>query len=101
MIHVATVHWRHDHWIDPQLSYLERFLPACREHDGAACTKHAAERVQVVLVVVDTDDNRLARVLLQRPAQLGLRDLDAARQWQRPDRVRTRDRHLVDLADGA
>jgi hypothetical protein len=27
MIHVATVHWRSDRWIDPQLRYLERFLP--------------------------------------------------------------------------
>ena len=27
MIHVATVHWRTDRWIDPQLRYLERFLP--------------------------------------------------------------------------
>jgi hypothetical protein len=28
MIHVATVHWRTDRWIDRQLGYLERFLPA-------------------------------------------------------------------------
>jgi hypothetical protein len=28
MIHVATVHWRSDRWIDLQLKYLERFLPA-------------------------------------------------------------------------
>jgi hypothetical protein len=27
MIHVATVHWRSDRWIDPQLRYLEHFLP--------------------------------------------------------------------------
>ena len=27
MIHVATVHWRSDRWIDTQLRYLERFLP--------------------------------------------------------------------------
>jgi hypothetical protein len=27
MIHVATVHWRTDRWIDTQLHYLERFLP--------------------------------------------------------------------------
>jgi len=27
MIHVATVHWYRDCWIDPQLNYLERFLP--------------------------------------------------------------------------
>ena len=27
MIHVATVHYRSDRWIDPQLRYLERFLP--------------------------------------------------------------------------
>jgi len=27
MIHVATVHWRSERWIDPQLRYLERFLP--------------------------------------------------------------------------
>lgn len=27
MIHVATVHWRSNSWIDPQLRYLERFLP--------------------------------------------------------------------------
>jgi hypothetical protein len=28
MIHVATVHWRSDRWIDVQLRYLERFLPS-------------------------------------------------------------------------
>jgi len=27
MIHVATVHWRSDRWIDRQLGSLERFLP--------------------------------------------------------------------------
>lgn len=27
MIHVATVHWRSDRWIDRQLQSLERFLP--------------------------------------------------------------------------
>src|SRR6266705_2494614 len=27
MIHVATVHWRSDRWIDLQLRYLDRFLP--------------------------------------------------------------------------
>jgi hypothetical protein len=27
MIHVATVHWRSERWIDTQLRYLERFLP--------------------------------------------------------------------------
>jgi hypothetical protein len=27
MIHVATVHYRSDRWIEPQLRYLERFLP--------------------------------------------------------------------------
>ncbi len=27
MIHVATVHWRSDRWIEPQLRALERFLP--------------------------------------------------------------------------
>jgi hypothetical protein len=27
MIHVATVHWRSERWIDPQLRYLEQFLP--------------------------------------------------------------------------
>jgi hypothetical protein len=27
VIHVATVHWRNPRWIDPQLRYLERFLP--------------------------------------------------------------------------
>jgi hypothetical protein len=27
VIHVATVHWRSERWIDPQLRYLERFLP--------------------------------------------------------------------------
>jgi hypothetical protein len=27
MIHVATVHWKSDRWIDPQLGYLGRFLP--------------------------------------------------------------------------
>lgn len=27
MIHVATVHWRDDRWVDVQLRYLERFLP--------------------------------------------------------------------------
>lgn len=27
MIHVATVHWRTDRWIDPQLRSLDRFLP--------------------------------------------------------------------------
>jgi hypothetical protein len=27
MIHVATVHWRTDRWIDPQLRALEHFLP--------------------------------------------------------------------------
>src|SRR5258707_12919113 len=26
MIHVATVHWRTDRWVDIQLRYLERFL---------------------------------------------------------------------------
>jgi hypothetical protein len=28
MIHVATVHWRSERWIDPQLHYLERFMPS-------------------------------------------------------------------------
>lgn len=28
MIHVATVHWRDDRWVDLQLRYLERFLPS-------------------------------------------------------------------------
>jgi hypothetical protein len=28
MIHVATIHWRSERWIDVQLRYLERFLPA-------------------------------------------------------------------------
>ena len=28
MIHVATVHWRSDRWIDPQLRALAHFLPA-------------------------------------------------------------------------
>jgi hypothetical protein len=27
VIHVATVHWRDDRWVDVQLRYLERFLP--------------------------------------------------------------------------
>lgn len=27
MIHVATVHFKSDRWIEPQLRYLERFLP--------------------------------------------------------------------------
>ncbi len=27
MIHVATVHWRDDRWVDVQLGYLERHLP--------------------------------------------------------------------------
>jgi len=27
MIHVATIHWRSERWIDPQLRYLKRFLP--------------------------------------------------------------------------
>jgi len=27
VIHVATVHWRSDRWIGPQLRYLDRFLP--------------------------------------------------------------------------
>jgi len=27
VIHVATVHWRDDRWIDIQLRYLERFMP--------------------------------------------------------------------------
>jgi len=28
MLHVATVHWRTARWIDPQLRYLARYLPA-------------------------------------------------------------------------
>lgn len=27
MIHVATVHWQSDQWIEPQLAYLARFTP--------------------------------------------------------------------------
>ena len=27
MIHVATVHWRSNRWIDPQLHYLDRLMP--------------------------------------------------------------------------
>lgn len=27
MIHVATVHWQDDRWVDVQLRYLERFMP--------------------------------------------------------------------------
>lgn len=27
MLHIATVHWQNDNWIDLQLSYLKRFLP--------------------------------------------------------------------------
>ena len=27
MIHVATVHWQDDRWVEPQLRYLERWMP--------------------------------------------------------------------------
>lgn len=29
MLHVVTVHWQSDAWIEPQLAYLDRFAPSC------------------------------------------------------------------------
>src|SRR5690242_17375223 len=30
MFHVITVHWHDDKWIEPQLRYLDRFMPEHR-----------------------------------------------------------------------